>query len=167
MSNILDGIRVLDFGRYIGGPFCATLLGDLGAEVIRIEKPSGGEDRYTVPVTADGEGAYFVQLGRNKRGMTLNPTLPAGREVVQRLVRTADVVVANLPPPALATMGLDYATLKALKPDILVKGGDYSVDQVVGAPLVNSWGGEVKVLNFVESCSTTAIVERIRERDKD
>ncbi len=120
MSTILEGIRVLDFGRYIAGPFCATLLADLGADVIRLEKPSGGEDRYTVPITANGEGAYYVQLGRNKRGMTLSPTQPEGREVMQRLVKTADVVVVNLPAPMLKKMGLDYETLCAIKPDIIL-----------------------------------------------
>jgi len=98
MSGILDGVRVLDFGRYIAGPFCATLLADLGADVIRLEKVSGGEDRYTVPVTQHGEGAYYMQIGRNKRGMTLNPTKPAGQEIVRRLVKTSDMVLVNLPP---------------------------------------------------------------------
>ena len=123
MSTILEGIRVLDFGRYIAGPFCATLLADLGADVIRLEKPGGGEDRYTVPITAGGEGAYYVQLGRNKRGMTLNPTQPEGREIVRRLVKTADVVVVNLPAPVLKKMGLDYASLSAIKPDIILTTG--------------------------------------------
>ena len=120
MSGILGGIRVLDFGRYIAGPFCATLLADLGADVIRIEKPSGGEDRFTVPVTTTGEGAYFQQLGRNKRGMTLNPMQAEGRDIVERLVATADVVVVNLPTNALQKMGLDYPSLCAIKPDIIL-----------------------------------------------
>lgn len=123
MSNILEGIRVLDFGRYIAGPFCGALLADLGADVIRIEKPVGGEDRYTVPISDDGEGAYHLQLGRNKRGMTLNPTSPEGREVVRRLVETADVVIANIPFPALKKLGLDYETLASIKPDIILTTG--------------------------------------------
>lgn len=123
MSTILEGIRVLDFGRYIAGPFCATLLADLGADVIRLEKPSGGEDRYTVPITASGEGAYYVQLGRNKRGMTLSPTQAEGQEVMRRLVKTADVVVVNLTAPMLKKMGLDYQTLCAIKPDIILTTG--------------------------------------------
>ncbi len=74
MTKVLDGIRVLDFGRYIAGPYCAALLADLGADVIRIEKVAGSEDRYIVPVTEDGQGATFLQMNRNKRGLTLNPT---------------------------------------------------------------------------------------------
>ena len=123
MNKILDGIRVLDFGRYIAGPFCATLLADLGADVIRIEKPSGGEDRYTVPISANGEGAYYMQLARNKRAITLNPATEEGREVVRRLVATADVVVVNLPFPALKKLGLDYETLCNIKPDIILTTG--------------------------------------------
>ncbi|MGQ0698418.1 MAG: CaiB/BaiF CoA transferase family protein [Panacagrimonas sp.] len=117
---VLSGIRVLDFGRYIAGPFCATLLGDLGAEVIRIEKLSGSEDRYLCPVTDQGEGAVWLQMGRNKLSVTLNPLKPEGREVVKRLVATADVVVANMPLDGLKEIGIDYESLRAIKPDIIL-----------------------------------------------
>jgi len=120
MQSVLDGVRVLDFGRYIAGPFCGCLLGDLGAEVIRIEKLDGSEDRYTSPLNDKGEGAGFIQLARNKLGLTLNPTKPEGREVVKKLVATADVVIANLPQPTLVAMGLDYDSLKAVKADIIL-----------------------------------------------
>ena len=120
MSGVLDGIRVLDFGRYIAGPYCATLLAELGADVIRIEKVSGSEDRFLTPVSEGGPGALFLQMARNKRGLTLNPKTPAGAEIVAKLAATADVVVANLPPQALVGMGIDYTTLKAIKPDIIL-----------------------------------------------
>lgn len=120
MSKVLEGIRVLDFGRYIAGPFCASLLSDMGAEVIRIEKVDGSEDRFLSPVTDSGDGALFMQMGRNKLGMTLNPMKPEGREIVKKLVATADVVVANLPPDTLSAMGLDYDSLRAVKPDIIL-----------------------------------------------
>ena len=120
MSKVLEGIRVLDFGRYIAGPFCGTLLGDMGAEVIRIEKVDGSEDRYLSPVSEDENGAMFMQLARNKLGMTLNPMKPEGREIVKKLIATADVVVANLPPDTLEAMGLDYDSLIAIKPDIIL-----------------------------------------------
>ncbi len=118
--GILDGVRVLDFGRYIAGPFCAALLGDLGAEVIRIERVDGGEDRFVTPVTSDGMGAFFLQVGRNKRSLTLNPMKPEGAEIARKLVATADVVVANLPPETLKAMSLDYESLKAAKQDIIL-----------------------------------------------
>jgi crotonobetainyl-CoA:carnitine CoA-transferase CaiB-like acyl-CoA transferase len=120
MSHVLDGIRVLDFGRFIAGPYCACLLGDLGADVIRVEKREGSEDRWTAPVADGGEGALFLQVNRNKRGITLDPTADEGREVVRRLVARADVVVANLPPQTLSQMGLDYASLLRTKPDIIL-----------------------------------------------
>lgn len=118
--QVLDGVRVLDFGRYVAGPYCATLLGYLGAEVIRIEKRDGGEDRYIAPVTADHEGAVYLQTACNKKSLTLDPALPAARPVVERLVASADIVVANLPPASLAKLGLDYPALCAIRRDIIL-----------------------------------------------
>lgn len=117
---ILAGIRVLDFGRYVAGPYCAALLGYLGAEVIRIERRDGGEDRFIAPVAAGGEGGVFFQTACNKKSLTLDPGKPAAREIVARLVKSADVVVANLPPSQLQSMGLDYPALAALRPDIIL-----------------------------------------------
>ncbi|MGB7740495.1 MAG: CoA transferase, partial [Steroidobacteraceae bacterium] len=118
--TVLAGVRVLDFGRYVAGPYCATLLGYLGAEVIRIEKRDGGEDRYIAPIAESGEGGVFFQTACNKKSLTLDPASAQGREIMQRLVRTADVVVANLPPSGLQSLGLDYASLKAIRPDIIL-----------------------------------------------
>jgi crotonobetainyl-CoA:carnitine CoA-transferase CaiB-like acyl-CoA transferase len=117
---VLSGIRVLDFGRYVAGPYCATLLGYLGADVIRVEKRDGGEDRYIAPLFDGGEGGVFFQTGCNKRSLTLDPTSAGGRDVVRRLVATADVVVANLPPAALRSLGLDYEALRAIKHDVIL-----------------------------------------------
>lgn len=116
----LTGIRVLDFGRYIAGPYCAALLADYGADVIRIEAPGGNDDRYTVPVAADGSGAMFMQMNRAKRCLTLKPGSPEGREIVRRLVETADVVIANLPHDALVKLGLDYDSLAAINPRVIL-----------------------------------------------
>ena len=120
MAGVLEGIRVLDFGRYIAGPFCGTMLGDLGAEVIRIEKLEGSEDRWVTPVSEAGDGAMFLQMGRNKLGMTLNPMKPAGREVVKKLIAVADVVIANLPYEDLKKMGIDYDTISAINPRVIL-----------------------------------------------
>jgi len=119
-GGILAGVRVLDFGRYIAGPYCAALLGDFGADVIRIEKRAGSEDRYLLPIAGNGDGALFLALNRDKRSLTLDPMHPLGREALCRLVATADVVVANLPPATLAAMGLDYESLRAIKPDVVL-----------------------------------------------
>ena len=118
--QLLNEVRVLDFGRYIAGPFCAALLGDLGADVIRIEKVDGSEDRFTSPVSQTGDGASFMQLNRNKRGLTLNPRTPEGHQILDRLIPTTDVVIANLPPDTLASMALDYESLRTQKPDIIL-----------------------------------------------
>jgi crotonobetainyl-CoA:carnitine CoA-transferase CaiB-like acyl-CoA transferase len=112
----LQGLRVLDVGRFIAGPYCATLLGDLGADVIRVERKGGGEDRFVVPVTPSGEGGSFLQLARNKRSVCLDLSSPAGRRALDELARRADVIVANLPAAELARLGLDYETVRAINP---------------------------------------------------
>ena len=119
-KGILHGYRVLDFGRYIAGPFCGTLLGDYGAEVIRVERVKGSEDRYLQPVTDKGEGSMFLQLNRNKLGFTLNPTKPEGKSIVEKLVKTADIVIANLPDSTLKAMHLDYQSLEKVNPKIIL-----------------------------------------------
>ena len=119
-EGVLAGIRVLDFGRYIAGPYCAALLADLGADVIRIERRGGGEDRWVAPVSDDGSGAMYLVMNRNKRAMTLDPACPEGRQIVKKLVATADVVVANLPPEVLRSLSLDLESLRLTKPDIIL-----------------------------------------------
>ncbi|MCY4595304.1 MAG: CoA transferase, partial [Bryobacterales bacterium] len=121
MQGVLDGVRVLDFGRFIAGPWCAALLGDFGADVIRVEKIDGGEDRFISKISdKDGAGAMFLQVNRNKRCLTLDPTTAEGRDIQQRLISTADIVVANMPQRALEKLGLDYASLTAVRPDIIL-----------------------------------------------
>ncbi len=119
---LLHGIRVLDFGRYIAGPYVGAMLAEYGADVIRIEKRGGSEDRFPAQLMGDadgGVGALFMQMNRNKRSVTLDPGSPQGREVVARLVRSADVVIANMPEATLKTSGLGYDTLKGIRPDII------------------------------------------------
>jgi crotonobetainyl-CoA:carnitine CoA-transferase CaiB-like acyl-CoA transferase len=121
--GILTGKRVLDFGRYIAGPFCGMMLSDLGADVIRVEKVDGSEDRYTTPVgETDGRevGALFLHLNRNKRSFTFNPKKPGAEEVLRRLVASADLVLANLTPEGVADVGLDYESLQRIKADIIL-----------------------------------------------
>ena len=132
--KILKNIRVLDFGRYIAGPYCGALLGDLGAEVIRIERLDGSEDRFIHPLKDEGgEGAMFMQMNRNKKGMTLNPTKEGSATILEKLIKSADVVIANLPPQTLKRMGIDYETISKYNPGIILTtvsafgaGGPYS-----------------------------------------
>ncbi|HEV3317865.1 MAG TPA: CoA transferase [Candidatus Angelobacter sp.] len=119
-SGPLAGIRVIDFGRFIAGPYCGMLLADMGADVIRVDRRLGSEDRYPGPITAGGEGGAFLSLNRNKRSLTLDTARPGSAEIIRRLVRQADVVLANLPIGVVIKMGLDYDSLRALKPDIIL-----------------------------------------------
>jgi crotonobetainyl-CoA:carnitine CoA-transferase CaiB-like acyl-CoA transferase len=117
----LAGVRVVDFGRFIAGPYCSMLLADMGADVIRVDRRHGSEDRFIGrPVTADGHGAHYLSLNRNKRSLTLDAAKPGAAEIIARLARGADVVIANLPMPVLKKMRLDFDSLRMLKPDIIL-----------------------------------------------
>lgn len=119
-SGPLAGIRVIDFGRFIAGPYCAMLLADMGADVIRVDRRQGSEDRYIAAITESGEGGGFLSLNRNKRNLTLDTSKPESAEIIRRLVQGADVVVANLPMNVMKNMGVDYESLRAIKPDIIL-----------------------------------------------
>lgn len=120
MANLLEGVRVLDVTRYVAGPVCTALLSDLGADVIRIEPPGGGEDRTPLPFAEGFHGGVgFTQTNRNKRGLTLDLASERGQVVFKKLLQTADIVVANLPPSSVRSLGLEYEQLAAIKPDII------------------------------------------------
>ena len=119
--GVLQDIRVIDLSRYIAGPMCAAMLGDLGADVIRIERVAGGDDRFQYLTGPKGDnGSCFLQWNRNKRSLTLDPLTEQGKQILAKLIRTADVVVANLPAETLRQMGADYASLCAIRPDIIL-----------------------------------------------
>ena len=111
---------MIDFGRYIAGPYCAMLLADMGADVVRVDRRNGSEDRYIAAITESGEGGGFLSLNRNKRNLTLDTAKPESAEIIRRLVEGADVVVANLPNNVLKSMRLDYDSLRATKPNIIL-----------------------------------------------
>jgi len=119
-TGILSGVRVLDFGRYISGPFCATLLADLGADVIRIDKIGGTEDRFLASPSEGIDGACFLTCNRNKRSITLDPTTEDGAKVLKSLIEKSDVVIANMPTSSLKSLNIDYDSLKKIKPDIIL-----------------------------------------------
>lgn len=115
----LTDIRVLEVGNYMAGPFCGMQLADLGAEVIKIEQPDGGDQvRLTAPFV-DGESSPFVRLNRNKRSLVLDLKAPDGKEIFRALARTADVVVENLRPGTMADLELDYARLAETNPRLV------------------------------------------------
>ncbi|HEY8290551.1 MAG TPA: CoA transferase [Acetobacteraceae bacterium] len=114
----LSGLRIVDLTRVLSGPFCTTLLGDLGADVIKIEAPEGDSIRGQGAMR-DGLSWYFAQFNRNKRSVRLDLRKPEGREVLSKLIAQADVLVENFRPGVLARMGFDEATLKALRPQLV------------------------------------------------
>ena len=120
MSGPLAGIRVLDLGTRIGAPFAATLLADLGAEVIKVELPGQGDFMRTIGPFLDGYSLFWAVEGRNKKSVTCDLRTPGGQALVKRLVPLADVVVENFQPGTLESWGLGYDTLSALNPGIIL-----------------------------------------------
>jgi crotonobetainyl-CoA:carnitine CoA-transferase CaiB-like acyl-CoA transferase len=116
----IAGVRVLDLGRHLAGPTCAMLLGDLGADVIKIEKPEIGEDgRSAGPPFFDGVSAFFLSANRNKRSLTLDIKRPEGQETFRRLADTADVVIENFRPGVMDALGIGYGTMSERNPRII------------------------------------------------
>lgn len=117
----MDGIRVLDVGNMIAGPYGATLLGDLGADVIKVE-PTYGDDLRRLGRQIKGETGSFIGVNRSKRGIALDLGHPAGQEVFARLAGTADALITNTREPALSRLGLSYDQLRRHRPDIIWVG---------------------------------------------
>ncbi|MCC6803556.1 MAG: CoA transferase [Anaerolineae bacterium] len=121
MTPPLAGLRVIDQTQALAGPYCAMILGDLGADVIKIERPgSGDQSRTWGPPFVGTESSYYLAVNRNKRGMTLNITAAAGREILYKLVDSADIFMTNIATVAsLKKYGLDYETLRARNPRLI------------------------------------------------
>jgi crotonobetainyl-CoA:carnitine CoA-transferase CaiB-like acyl-CoA transferase len=115
----LSGVRVLDLTRVLAGPFCSMILGDMGAEVIKIEEPGKGDDTRSWPPFLGGEATYFLAVNRNKQSLTLNLKAPEGRTILERLVKKSDVVLENFRTGTMERLGLGYATLKKLNPRLV------------------------------------------------
>ena len=116
----LEGVRVLDLTRALAGPFCTLMLGDYGADVIKIELPGAGDDtRHWGPPFIGEESAYFLSINRNKRSLTLNFKEEQAREIFLKLVAQSDVVVENFTPGVMGRLGLEYETVKQANPNII------------------------------------------------
>ena len=120
MAGALEGIRVLDLGTRIGAPFAATLLAELGAEVIKVEQPGTGDFMRTIPPLHDGVSLWWSVDGRGKKSMTLDLSKPRGQEILRRLVDHADVLVENFQPGTLERWNLAPADLRAINPRLIV-----------------------------------------------
>ena len=118
---MLDGIRVLDFTRVLAGPLCTMLLGDLGADILKVERPEGGDETrgWGPPFDERGESAYFLSVNRNKRSLVADLDAPGDRALLARLIADADVVVDNFRPGTLERRGLDPAALLAAHPQLV------------------------------------------------
>lgn len=121
MAGALEGIKVLDLSRVLAGPWAGQLLADLGAEVIKVERPGSGDDtrQWAPPALEDGTAAYFLCTNRGKRSLTVDIASEAGQAIVRRLAGEADVLLENYKVGGLARYGLDYASLSAINPRLV------------------------------------------------
>jgi crotonobetainyl-CoA:carnitine CoA-transferase CaiB-like acyl-CoA transferase len=191
----LNGIKVLDLSRVLAGPWATQMLGDLGAEVLKIEQPGQGDDtrRWGGPALEDGSGdsAYFLCANRNKRSLAIDLAKPEGADLIRRLAQQSDVLVENFRVGGLAKYGLDYASLSALNPRLVYcsitgfgqtgpyadKGGyDFLIQamgglmSITGLPDGVPGGGPMKVGVpivdlFTGTYATVAILAALRHRD--
>lgn len=115
----LNGLRVIDLTRVVAGPFCTMMLGDMGAEVLKIEEPKHGDDSRAWAPFIEGTGSFFLALNRSKKSVALDLKTSAGADALRRLIETADVLIENFRPGSLAELGFDYASASALNPRLI------------------------------------------------
>jgi crotonobetainyl-CoA:carnitine CoA-transferase CaiB-like acyl-CoA transferase len=115
----LDGLRVIDLTRVVAGPFCTMMLGDMGAEVLKIEEPEHGDDSRGWAPFIEGTGSFYLALNRSKKSVALDLKTPAGANALRQLVETSDVLIENFRPGSLAELGFDYAAASALNPRLI------------------------------------------------
>ena len=194
-AGALDGVKVLDLSRVLAGPWTTQMLGDLGAQVLKVEQPGQGDDtrRWGPPALDDdsGDSAYFLCANRNKRSLAIDLAQPEGAELIRRLAAQSDVLVENFRVGGLAKYGLDYAALSAINPRLVYcsitgfgqdgpyaqKGGyDFLIQamgglmSVTGRPDDEPGGGPMKVGVpivdlFTGTYATVAILAALRHRD--
>ena len=188
MSKVLSGVRVLDFGRFIAAPYCGMVLADMGAEVIRIDRPGGEEDRTVGLKGPHGENLSYANYARNKKCISLNVlSTDSPRDVLEDLVRASDVFLHNFSPGAIKAFSLTYEDIKAIKPEIIYTGiscygatGPYSdrvgFDQIAqtfsGAAALNGYEGDAPLraaMPWVDYstglCATIGTLLALRHRD--
>ena len=190
MTPPLVGLRVVDLSRVLAGPYCTMTLGDLGADVIKIELPGLGDDtRRWGPPFVNGESTYYLAVNRNKRSLTLNLKHARARDLLRQLVRTADVLVENFRPGTLEGLGLGWDDLRQLNPRLIYcaisafgprgpyrerPGYDFAVQAMGGImSLTGEPGGEpmkvgVAIVDVTSGLyATSAILAALRARDRD
>jgi formyl-CoA transferase len=148
----LDGVRVLDLTRVVAGPYCSMFLGDLGADVVKVEQPGSGDDtRGWGPPFTGGESAYYLCINRNKRSVTLDLKSPRAVELLRELAKVADVIIENFRPRTMERLGLGEKELRALNPRLIYAsltgfGADGPMSDWPGYDLiVQAWGGLMSI----------------------
>lgn len=119
MAKPLDGLRVIDLTRVLAGPFSTMIMADMGADVIKVENPRGGDDSRAFGPYKNGQSAYYMGLNRSKRSVTLNLKEEQGKEILKKLVKSADILVENYKPGTMKKLGLDYEELKKINPGLI------------------------------------------------
>ena len=158
LHGALEGVKVLDLTRVLAGPYCGMIFADMGAEVIKLEVPGKGDDSRRYVPQVNGESAYYMNLNRNKKGITLNLKDPKGKEIFLELIKNVDILIENFRPGTMKKLGLDYEELRKVNPALVygcVSGfgqyGPYSsrpgydiISQAMGGLMsVTGWpGGE-------------------------
>ena len=119
MNGKLSGIKVLDVSRVFAGPYCTMMLGDMGAEVIKVEPPGGDETRTWPPFYSNGESGYYMAVNRNKKGIVINLKNSKGKKTLYDLAKRADIFIENFTPGVVKRLSIDYDTLKEINPGII------------------------------------------------
>lgn len=120
MKQVLEGIKVLDLTRFLAGPYCSMILADLGAEVIKVERPGTGDgSRQWGPPFIQGESAYFLSINRNKKSITLNLQSEKGKTILHKMAASCDILIENFRPGTAQRLGADYATLSKINPKLI------------------------------------------------
>src|SRR5918912_2126029 len=157
----LDGIRVLDLTRVVAGPYCSRFLGDLGAEIVKIEQPGVGDDtRGWGPPFSGGESAYYLCINRNKKSVTLDLKSAEGVELLRQMAKVADVIIENFRPGTMERLGLGEQELRQLNPRLIYAsltgfGADGPMSGYPGYDLiVQAWGGLMSITGTPEGAPT-------------
>jgi crotonobetainyl-CoA:carnitine CoA-transferase CaiB-like acyl-CoA transferase len=153
-KGALDGIRVVDLSSVIMGPFAAQLLGDMGADIIKVESREGDQMRVVGPRRNEGMASVFLNINRNKRGMVLNLKDSGGREVLDRLIAKADIVIQSNRTSAMKRLRLDYDSLKAINPQIIAC-------QVKGFTDAGAYGGRPALDDIIQALSGFAMLQSV------
>ena len=154
MARPLDGFRVLDLTQHIAGPFAGQMLADMGAEVIKVERPGTGENaRLSAPII-NGHSLYIAMYNRNKKAITLNLLSPGGQDIFKELVRKSHLVLENFRPGVMASFGFDYENLKKVKSDIILvsvsgfgQTGPYSLRPAYD-PIIQAMAGYMEITGY-------------------